>query len=56
MKERKIVGLLTVMIAFSLSLVFPISSKASRTTEKFGLELKSLGDKKTAFDVTLCTY
>ena len=47
--RKKIVGLLIVMITF-LSLVFPCNSEASRTTGKFGLELKSLGDRKTAFD------
>ena len=40
---------LILMITF-LSLVFPCTSEASRTTGKFGLELKSLGDKKTVFD------
>ena len=47
--KKRFVGLLTVMITF-FSLVFPCASEASRTTGKFGLELKSLGDKKTAFD------
>ena len=47
--RKKIVGLLIVMIAF-LALVFPCTSKASRTIGKVGLELKSLEDKKTAFD------
>ena len=47
--RKKIVGLLIVIITF-LSLVFPCNSEASRTTGKFGLELKSLGDRKTAFD------
>ena len=47
--KKRFVGLLTVMITF-LSLAFPCSSEASRTTRKFGLELKSLGDKRTAFD------
>ena len=37
------------MITF-LSLLFPCNGEASRTTGKVGLELKSLGDKKTAFD------
>ena len=40
---------LTIMLTL-LSLFFPCNSEASRTTGKFGLELKSLGDKKTAFD------
>ena len=39
-----------ILIITFLSLVFPCNSEASRTTGKFGLELKSLGDKKTAFD------
>ena len=47
--KKRFVGLLIVMIAF-LALGFPCTSEASRTTGKFGLELKSLGDKKTAFD------
>ena len=49
MMRKRFIVLLIVMIAF-LSLVFPYNSEASRTTEKFGLEFKSLVDKKTAFD------
>ena len=47
--RKRFVGLLIGMITF-LSLLFPCTSEASRTIGKFGLELKSLGDKKTAFD------
>ena len=49
MVKKRFIGLLIAMITF-LSLVFPCNSEASRTTGKFGLELKSLGDKKIAFD------
>ena len=41
---------LLVAIIICLSLGFPCTSEASRTKGKFGLELKSLGDKKTTFD------
>ena len=47
--RKTFVGLLIVMITFLL-LVFPCNCEASRTTGEFGLELKSLGDRKTAFD------
>ena len=47
--RKRFLWLLIVMIVF-LSLVFPCTSEASRTKGKFGLELKSLGDKKIAFD------
>ena len=49
MVKKRFIGLLIVMITF-LSLVFSCSSEASRSIGKFGLELKSLGDRKTAFD------
>ena len=37
------------IILIFLLLLFPCSSEASRTTGEFGLELKSLGNIKTAF-------
>ena len=49
MMRKRFARKLIIMITF-LSLVFPCSSEASRTTGKFGLELRALGDRKTASD------
>ncbi|GEM_PF-3094477 len=49
MIKKRFFGLLILIVTF-LPPVFPCNSEASRTQGKFGLDLKSLGGKQTAFD------